>query len=210
MAQRLKTDWILFLTTLALVCFGLVMVYSASSMLAELKYHVASTLLLCAPARLGRGLGPRPALLHEARLPPMEQPEVRFRGSRDGYAAAGRRVYRPTAPAIAGCAWAHSAFSHRSWRNRRWRCFSPFFFRNRLAPSMTRHTLRPIAVAICVIALAVAVADLGTAVVSGRHHNLRDVCRGHGVSVPGNLRRLGPGTGAWLHRHEALPPCARH
>lgn len=38
MAQRLKTDWILFFTTVAMVCFGLVIVYSASSVMAELKY----------------------------------------------------------------------------------------------------------------------------------------------------------------------------
>jgi len=38
---RLKTDWILFLTILAMVGFGLVMLYSASSALAELRYHVA-------------------------------------------------------------------------------------------------------------------------------------------------------------------------
>jgi cell division protein FtsW len=37
-AQRLKTDWILFFTTVAMVCFGLVMIYSASSVMAELKY----------------------------------------------------------------------------------------------------------------------------------------------------------------------------
>src|SRR6185369_409967 len=34
---RLKTDWILFLTILAMVAFGLVMVYSASSAIAELR-----------------------------------------------------------------------------------------------------------------------------------------------------------------------------
>lgn len=39
MAQRLKTDWILFFTVVAMVCFGLVMVYSASSVMAELKYR---------------------------------------------------------------------------------------------------------------------------------------------------------------------------
>jgi cell division protein FtsW len=43
MAQRLKTDWILFLTVLTMVCFGLVMVYSSSSIVAELKYHWPST-----------------------------------------------------------------------------------------------------------------------------------------------------------------------
>ena len=38
---RLKTDWILFLTVLAMVAFGLVMVYSASSAIAELRNGVA-------------------------------------------------------------------------------------------------------------------------------------------------------------------------
>ena len=38
---RLRTDWILFLTIVAMVCFGLVIMYSASSALAELRYHVA-------------------------------------------------------------------------------------------------------------------------------------------------------------------------
>jgi len=37
-AQRLKTDWVLFFTIVAMVCFGLVIVYSASSVMAELKY----------------------------------------------------------------------------------------------------------------------------------------------------------------------------
>jgi cell division protein FtsW len=35
---KLKTDWILFLTILAMVAFGLVMLYSASSAVAELRY----------------------------------------------------------------------------------------------------------------------------------------------------------------------------
>lgn len=38
MAQRLKTDWMLFFTIVAMVVFGLVMVTSASSVMAELKY----------------------------------------------------------------------------------------------------------------------------------------------------------------------------
>ncbi len=37
---KLKTDWILFLTVLAMVGFGLVMLYSASSAVAELRYGV--------------------------------------------------------------------------------------------------------------------------------------------------------------------------
>lgn len=38
MAQRLKTDWILFFTVLAMVSFGLVILYSASSIMAQLRY----------------------------------------------------------------------------------------------------------------------------------------------------------------------------
>lgn len=39
MAQRIKTDWVLFFTIVAMVSFGLVLVYSASSIMAEVKFH---------------------------------------------------------------------------------------------------------------------------------------------------------------------------
>ncbi|HWB86736.1 MAG TPA: FtsW/RodA/SpoVE family cell cycle protein [Bryobacteraceae bacterium] len=38
MAQRVKTDWILFSTVLVMVSFGVLMVYSASSIMAQLRY----------------------------------------------------------------------------------------------------------------------------------------------------------------------------
>lgn len=43
MAQRLKTDWLLFSTVVAMVGFGLVMVYSASSVVAELNPRIGSS-----------------------------------------------------------------------------------------------------------------------------------------------------------------------
>lgn len=46
MAQRLKTDWTLFLTTVLMVCVGLVIVYSASSVTAELKFKSSSYFFL--------------------------------------------------------------------------------------------------------------------------------------------------------------------
>jgi cell division protein FtsW len=46
MAQRLKTDWTLFLTTIAMVGFGLVMVYSASSVVAQLKFDSSTHFLV--------------------------------------------------------------------------------------------------------------------------------------------------------------------
>jgi hypothetical protein len=43
MAQRLKTDWILFVTVLAMVSFGVLIVYSASSIMAQMdpRYNSA-------------------------------------------------------------------------------------------------------------------------------------------------------------------------
>src|SRR5665213_1462333 len=37
MAQRLKTDWVLFLTVVLMVLFGAVMIYSASSVVADIR-----------------------------------------------------------------------------------------------------------------------------------------------------------------------------
>src|SRR4051794_5383769 len=39
MAQRLKTDWILFSTVVLMVLFGAVMVYSASSVVADIRMN---------------------------------------------------------------------------------------------------------------------------------------------------------------------------
>jgi len=43
MAQRLKTDWLLFSTIVTMVAFGLVMIYSASSVIAQLNPRINSS-----------------------------------------------------------------------------------------------------------------------------------------------------------------------
>jgi cell division protein FtsW len=43
MAQKLKTDWILFGTVLAMICFGVLMIYSASSIMAKLDARYGSS-----------------------------------------------------------------------------------------------------------------------------------------------------------------------
>jgi cell division protein FtsW len=43
MAQRLRTDWVLFGTIVVMVCFGLVMIYSASSVIAQLNPRIKSS-----------------------------------------------------------------------------------------------------------------------------------------------------------------------
>lgn len=46
MAQHVKTDWILFIAILMLVSFGLLMMYSASSVVADLRYHQSTYFLV--------------------------------------------------------------------------------------------------------------------------------------------------------------------
>jgi cell division protein FtsW len=164
MAQRLKTDWILFLTVLSLVCFGLVMVYSASSILAELKYHVSSTyffvrqlewaifsfliLLYCMKRDYRRWNDPRFAFAGLGVVLLLLLLVYSTDGSSHRWLKAGPFSLQPSElakPALA--------------------LFLAFFLSRRLGVVNERHTLRPIAVSICVVALAVAVADLGTAVV---------------------------------------------
>ena len=65
MAQRLKTDWILFFTIVAMVCFGLVIVYSASSVMAELKYKWTCTSFA---RQIGWAVGLLPVLMRFKRL----------------------------------------------------------------------------------------------------------------------------------------------
>jgi cell division protein FtsW len=164
MAQRLKTDWILFLTVLSMVCFGLVMVYSASSMIAELKYHLPTTHFFF--RQLGWAVFSFVVLLYCMRRDYRQwnSPKVAFAGlgivlllllavfltdsGSHRWLKAGPFSLQPSElakPALA--------------------LFLSFFLCRRLGAVNERHTQGPIAIAISVMALAVAIADLGTAVV---------------------------------------------
>lgn len=164
MAQRLKTDWILFLTVLTLVCFGLVMVYSASSFIAELKYHVSNTHFFL--RQLGWATVSFLLLLYFMRRDYRQwnNPKIAFAAlasvmlllvavyltdsNSHRWLKAGPFSMQPSElakPALA--------------------LFLSFFLCRRIGTVNERHTLGPIAVAVSVIALAVAIADFGTAVV---------------------------------------------
>ncbi|MFL6451958.1 MAG: FtsW/RodA/SpoVE family cell cycle protein [Bryobacteraceae bacterium] len=164
MAQRLKTDWLLFLTVMGLVCFGLVMVYSASAILAELKFHVSGTYFFL--RQLGWAIFSVAALLYcmKRDYRQWNNPRVAFAGlgvvlllllavyitdsSSHRWLKAGPFSMQPSE-------LAKPALS----------LFLAFFLCRRVGAVNSRHTLGPLAVSISFIALAVAVADLGTAVV---------------------------------------------
>ncbi|MBV8549886.1 MAG: FtsW/RodA/SpoVE family cell cycle protein, partial [Acidobacteriaceae bacterium] len=164
MAQRLRTDWILFLTVLTLVCFGLVMVYSASSFIAELKYHVTSVffferqvlwavvsfvlLLYCMRSDYRRWNNPKVAFASLGIVMLLLVLVYVTDSGSHRWLKAGPFSLQPSElakPALA--------------------LFLSFFLCRRLGTVNEKHTLGPIAVSISVMALAVAVADLGTAVV---------------------------------------------
>jgi cell division protein FtsW len=163
MAQRLKTDWILFLTVLTLVCFGLVMVYSASSLVAELKYHVSSTHFFL--RQLGWAVFSFIVLLYCMRRDyrRWNNPKVAFAGLGSVmllllvvYLTDGRHRWLRAGPlSLQPSELAKPALA----------LFLSFFLCRRLDVVNERHTLGPIAAAVSVMALAVAVADFGTAVV---------------------------------------------
>jgi len=168
MGQRLKTDWILFLTVLAMVCFGLVMVYSSSSLLAQLRYHYSDTYFFF--RQLGWAVFSFAVLLYC-----MKQDYRRWNDPKYAFAGLGVVLLLLVAVYVTDGAthrWLHAgpfSLQPSELAKPALALFLAYFLCGRLASGNgsvnDRHTLRPIAVSICGIALAVAVADLGTAVV---------------------------------------------
>jgi cell division protein FtsW len=164
MAQRLKTDWILFLTVLCLVCFGLVMVYSSSSVLAQLRYHLSGTYFFF--RQLGWAAFSFILLLYF-----MKRDYRRWNDPKYAFAGLGIVLLLLVAVYFTDSnshRWLHAGpFSMQPSELAKpaLALFLAFFLCKRLGAVNDKHTLRPIVVCISVIALAVAVADLGTAVV---------------------------------------------
>jgi cell division protein FtsW len=164
MAQRLKTDWILFLTVMVLVCFGLVMVYSASSMIAELRYHLSSTFFLV--RQLGWAVVSVAILLYC-----MKRDYRRWNDPK--YAFAGLGIVLLLLVAV----YFLDSGSHRWLKAGPFSLqpselakpalalFLSFFLCRRLNAINDRYTLGPLAVVVSFVALTVAIADLGTALV---------------------------------------------
>jgi cell division protein FtsW len=164
MAQRLKTDWILFLTVLTLVCFGLVMVYSASSFIAELKYHVSSTHFFV------RQLG-WAAFSFIALLLCMRRDYRQWNSPKFAFAGLGLVLLLLVVVYVTDSGnhrWLHAgpfSLQPSELAKPALALFLAFFLCRRMGAVNEKHTLGPIAIVISFMALAVAFADFGTAVV---------------------------------------------
>jgi cell division protein FtsW len=165
MAQRLKTDWILFLTVVAMMSFGMVMVYSASSIMAQLRFgspwHFVTQQAIAAAVAVVAMM-----MLKKTSYRKLHHPGVAF--SAIGLVlvllavvffvdSANHRWIRVGPVGIQPSELAKPALA----------IFLAYFVAWRARAINTRYTLLPAAMAVGFVILAVVVADLGTAVVLG-------------------------------------------
>jgi cell division protein FtsW len=165
MAQRLKTDWTLFGATIGMVTFGVVILYSASSVMAGLKFGAPWHFVL----RQSIWVLPSLALmmfLKRTHYRNYQNPTVAF-------AAVGLALM------LLGVVFFVDASQHRWLRmgpvglqpselaKPALVLFLAFFVTWRAPAINNRHTLVPASLAVGLVILAVVVADLGTAVVLG-------------------------------------------
>ncbi|HXA05950.1 MAG TPA: putative peptidoglycan glycosyltransferase FtsW [Bryobacteraceae bacterium] len=163
MAQKLKTDFILFTTIVVMVFFGLVMLYSASSVMAQLKFgsswhFFGRQLAWMAVAIIGM------MLLKRTHYRTLQTPAVAFAAMGVAlilllvvYFADGdhHRWLRLGPLGLQPSELAKPAMV----------IFLAFFVTLRARAINTRYTLLPAAMAVGLVGVGVAVADLGTAVV---------------------------------------------
>ena len=163
MAQRLKTDWILFLTVIAMVSFGLLFVYSASSIMAQLKFHSPWHFLIQQAAAAAVGVVMM-MLLKKMHYRKLQRPGIAF-------AAVGCVLL------LLGIVYLVDSAHHRWLRigpvglqpselaKPALAIFLAYFVAWRARAINTRYTIAPAALAVGLVILAVVVADLGTAFV---------------------------------------------
>jgi cell division protein FtsW len=165
MAQRLKTDWILFSTVLSLVALGMVILYSASSIMAsvdprfgwswhfvsrQMGWAIASIILMMVLKRTSYRKLNSPALAFSAiGVALMLLAAVYFVDGHHRWLRFGPIGIQPSELSKVALV-VFSAFFV-AWRGR--------------AINHARHTLIPAALAVGFVIFAVVVADLGTAVV---------------------------------------------
>jgi cell division protein FtsW len=164
MALRLKTDWILFATIVAVVFFGAVMVYSASSVMAELKFGSSYYFVFRQVFWVVAGIVVL-MLMKRTHYRKLQQPAVAFTALSltlilllavyfiDGHQH--RWIRLGPLGQLQPSELAKPALI----------IFLAFFIALRSRAINNKHTLMPAALAVGFVAVGVVVADLGTAVV---------------------------------------------
>jgi cell division protein FtsW len=169
MAQRLKTDWILFVTVLAMVSFGMLILYSASSIMAQLDPRYGSSWHFVVRQVEWAAVAVAVMMtLKKTNYRKFQSPAVAF-GAMSVALMLLAAVYFVDA---AHHRWLRVGFSVGVQPSEMAKpalvIFLAFFVTWRArAINNPRYTLVPAALAVGLMILAVVVADLGTAVVLG-------------------------------------------
>jgi len=165
MAQTLKTDWTLFGTTVGLTTFGVIILYSASSVIAELRYGSSWHFVV----RQALWLVPAFALMMFLKRTHYKK----LQNSTVAFAAIGLVLM------LLGIVFFVDSAHHRWLRvgplglqpselaKPALVIFLAYFVAWRAQAINTRYTLYPASVAVGLLILTVVIADLGTAVVLG-------------------------------------------
>ena len=120
MAQRLKTDWILFFTVLAMVFFGVLIVYSASAIMAQMGPNHSAWYFVQRQAAWAVIALIIMMALKSTHYRKLQNPAVAF-SAISVSSSCWSRSTSPTPATIAGSASAvRSACSPRNWPSRRW------------------------------------------------------------------------------------------
>lgn len=161
---REKTDWILFLAIVAMVAFGLVVVYSASSVVAEVKYKEQSHFFLVRQVVA--------AVLAFGAMMFLKKIDYRdLNASGWAFASLGVVLMMLVVVYIAdpkNHRWLHLGpmqLQPSEFAKPALALFLAYFVTVRAKSINHRHTLLPAALAVLMLALTVVVADFGTAVV---------------------------------------------
>jgi cell division protein FtsW len=163
MAQRLKTDWILFSTTISMVFFGSLMIYSASSVMAQVRmgstYFFVIKQVIYMTAAIAAMM-----LLKRMNYRKLQHPAIAF-------ACMGLSVILLFAVYLIDTKqhrWIRLGFvglQPSEFAKPAMVIFLAFFIALRSRAINNRHTLLPAMLAVGLMVIAVVVPDLGTAIV---------------------------------------------
>jgi cell division protein FtsW len=163
MAQRLKTDWILLSTVVAMVSLGLVVMFSASSLIGQVKFRSSTYFLM---RQLAWAVVALSALMYFKKrdFRTMQTPTWAF-ASLGVVLALLVAVYFLDPRAHRWIRFAGFSLQPSELAKPALAVFLAYFIALRARAINSRHTLLPAALAVVMLTFMVVVADLGTAVV---------------------------------------------
>lgn len=163
MAQRLKTDWILLSTVVAMVSLGLVVMFSASSLIGQVKFRSSTYFLM---RQLAWAVVALSALMYFKKrdFRTMQTPAWAF-ASLGVVLALLVAVYFLDPRAHRWIRFAGFSLQPSELAKPALAVFLAYFIALRARAINSRHTLLPAALAVVMLTFMVVVADLGTAVV---------------------------------------------